>query len=152
MPHIELIARGALITESRVLLCRNIAGGYWYLPGGHVDFGESAEAAVRREFLEETGLEVVVGPPALAIEQAFEQGGRHHHELSVVFPVEHAGDLPPTEIQSLEPEIAFDWVDLAAVLDLDLRPLPIRAWLASGGRVGDGPPLAWLSGFDSDAG
>lgn len=32
--------------------------GSWAIPGGHIEMGESAEAAVRREVLEETGLEV----------------------------------------------------------------------------------------------
>ncbi len=30
--------------------------GYWSLPGGHIDFGESAKEAVVREVQEETGL------------------------------------------------------------------------------------------------
>ena len=34
--------------------------GYWSLPGGVIDDGESAEAAAMRETLEETGLEVAV--------------------------------------------------------------------------------------------
>jgi 8-oxo-dGTP diphosphatase len=30
--------------------------GYWAFPGGHIEFGESVEDAVRREINEETGL------------------------------------------------------------------------------------------------
>jgi len=36
--------------------------GQWSLPGGAVDVGETLEAAVSREMLEETSLEVEVGP------------------------------------------------------------------------------------------
>jgi ADP-ribose pyrophosphatase YjhB (NUDIX family) len=54
------IAAGCLITRGeRVLLVkRGIEPGYgqWVFPGGHVDQGETVEAAALRETLEETGV------------------------------------------------------------------------------------------------
>ncbi|ASC70679.1 Bifunctional NMN adenylyltransferase/Nudix hydrolase [Halomicronema hongdechloris C2206] len=55
----------------------------WALPGGFIDYGESAEAAARREAQEETSLEVTL------VEQFFvysdPQRDPRKHTLSVVF-------------------------------------------------------------------
>lgn len=134
MSEIEVIGRAVLIERGRVLLCRSVEKGYFYLPGGHVEFGESAAEAVSRELIEECGVEVEVGACGLVAEGVFEtKKGKKHHELNLVFHVERK---TVGAIRSLEPEIAFDWVDLAAVLDLDVRPDPIKAWLATGAASG----------------
>jgi ADP-ribose pyrophosphatase YjhB (NUDIX family) len=53
---------GALIFDGDAILLVERAGeplkGYWSLPGGLLEAGELIEDAVRREVLEETGLEV----------------------------------------------------------------------------------------------
>lgn len=71
MPHPQTtselavhIAVAAVVTEGRVLLVhrhpsRENYPDCWDLPGGHVEPGESSEAAVRRELLEELGVTVL---------------------------------------------------------------------------------------------
>ncbi len=135
---IELIARGVHVRGGAVLLCRNVKHGYYYLPGGHVEFGEAADRSLAREFVEETGLVARVGPLLLTSEHVFEAGSRTHHEVNLVFHVEQLTDADGGAVEtvpSLEDQIAFEYVDLAGVTDLDVRPEELRAWLAAGGKV-----------------
>ena len=45
----------------RLLLMHRADNGFWGLPGGNMEIGESAAQATAREVFEETGLEVEVG-------------------------------------------------------------------------------------------
>lgn len=137
---IEWIARGLLVRRGEVLLCRNAKHGYSYLPGGHIEFGESAEDALRREFVEETSLDVTVGRALAVVELRFVQKSKARHEVSVVFHVEHDSSLP---VSSVEPGIEFHWVALASLDTASIRPALIQRWLIER-SVDD--PLVWLSG------
>ncbi len=65
-PDRPFVGVGAVILDgSRVVLVRRRSAplaGEWSLPGGAVETGETLGACVAREMLEETGLEVEVGP------------------------------------------------------------------------------------------
>lgn len=152
MGKIELIARGVALRGShrqQVLLCSPTDGSYAYLPGGHVEFGEDARAALVREMREETGLEVSVGCLLGVWEAAFVQDGKQRHEVNLMFHMEHAW---PDEVPSMEPDIRFRWVDTGeSGLSTGLRVYP--GWLMD--RLDDlqsGRVLHAAEGFPADAG
>ena len=130
---IEFIARGLATDRSRLLVCRNRKHDYSYLPGGHIDPGERAAEALAREFLEETGLTVAVGPFLFASENIFTQRDKPKHEFTVLFHVEHADGPWPDQIPSLEDKLAFEWIEIAALPESKLLPPPTLAWLMAGG-------------------
>ena len=78
---IELAGQGA--PEPIVLIRRRNPPLGWALPGGFVDYGETMEAAARREALAETGLKVEL----TALLGVYSDPGRdqRQHNVSAVF-------------------------------------------------------------------
>ena len=66
--HIE-VAVGIVLLGGRALICRrktdraDAFAGLWEFPGGKCEDGETPEACVRRELMEELGIEVAVETP-----------------------------------------------------------------------------------------
>ncbi len=80
----RLAARAILVHEGRLLLVNAYPGGQsdlWCAPGGGVEPGHSLPDNLRREVLEETGLQIGVGPLALVNEFHDPKSGFHQVEL-----------------------------------------------------------------------
>ena len=54
---IHVLARAVVIDQDNILLCKtlDLPVSFYFLPGGHVEHGESASSALIRELSEETG-------------------------------------------------------------------------------------------------
>ena len=53
-------AYGIIKHGDKILLVNTRSSGKWFFPGGEVEIGESLEDAIKREVMEETGIEIEV--------------------------------------------------------------------------------------------
>lgn len=128
MPSIRNIAVGLPVREGHVLVLDgtdSVKGEAFHRAiGGGIEFGETAEEALRREFVEE--LDVSLGTVRLlgVIENIFRYEGTAGHEIAHVFGVESADiDAIPLDarLHVLDAGQPVRWVPIAG-LDRPLYP------------------------------
>jgi 8-oxo-dGTP diphosphatase len=103
------LARGIVFVNRKVLLAHQKGAEHTFLPGGHIEFGERAEAALLREIAEETGMQADVKRFIGAVECAWVEGDQHNHEIDLLFEVD-VPELDSNEaLQSCEPHLDFIW-------------------------------------------
>lgn len=141
--NIEIIVRGVCVVNKHLLLCHGKKAHYSYLPGGHVEFGESAISALKRELKEELGLSIRIQRFLGCFENHFKQKERLHCEINLVFEF----TIPSGEktyIKAKEKHIEFLWGPLNKLKKYNVKPdfIPrsITGWLTA-------PPQknAWIS-------
>lgn len=118
----EIIARSIVILENKILLCRARGKEHFYLPGGHVEFGEKAEDALKREFQEEMAVKVRDIQFVGVVENYFTQNEEEHHELNLVF----SAKMKEMETRSMEDHISFTWIPLAELPEANVKPIALR--------------------------
>ena len=125
--HIETIARGVCILGGKVLLCLPKDRSYSYLPGGHIEFGETGREALVREMKEETGLDAIAGDLLGVVESSFVQKGEKHCEINLIYEMKVRGG-EGGKVRSCEDWICFDWVDCDKLNSVNLLPPEMKPY------------------------
>lgn len=103
----EIIVRGLVMNRGQILVCKSEGRDYFFLPGGHVEFGENMRKALLREFKEELGIKPLKTRFIGNVENIFRQRGKVNHEINFVFlcEIEEEED----KITPREKHLIFRW-------------------------------------------
>jgi ADP-ribose pyrophosphatase YjhB (NUDIX family) len=140
---IEIIVRGVCVANKSILLCHGKNASYTYLPGGHVEFGETVSSALKRELKEEMGVPIRIKRFLGCFENHFKQKGKIHCEINLVFEFTISASQKAV-VNAREKHIEFLWVPLNKLKEYNVQPdfIPekIGLWLKN-------PPLKniWVS-------
>ncbi len=121
---------GGILIQHEHVLCQSASEeGFWFLPGGRAEVGESARVTLLRETQEELGEVLQIGRLLYVVENFFTDASGAWHELGLYFLLSAPADSLLT--QSLETfrrldevgnSLRFDWLPIAQLETFPLYP------------------------------
>jgi 8-oxo-dGTP pyrophosphatase MutT (NUDIX family) len=116
--------------NGHVLVHRAVHEDFWSFPGGRAEIGETSVETLKREMVEELGVEVTVGRMLWTVENFFRYEDDDYHEIGFYYLMEIPEHFPfhATEIvhrlKDGESNLEFKWVNAtrAALIALDIPP------------------------------
>jgi ADP-ribose pyrophosphatase YjhB (NUDIX family) len=87
MENFEVCIRAIIQNKGKILVCFNKEKGYYFFPGGHLNFGEEIGKALSREIKEELGMKIKKFSFIGLVDNVYKEDGKRHHEINLVFNV-----------------------------------------------------------------
>lgn len=121
---VEIIGRGILIRKNQILLSQKHGEGYYALIGGHIE-DETLREGVKREFKEETNLNVAVGDLLYLIENVYSRDREKHHEVVFYFRV----NIINGSFEDKRKDATVRWIPLKKVQEKSVLPPSLKEFL-----------------------
>ncbi len=129
-----------IIDQNKILLCKiiDLEINFYFLPGGHIEHGESAANSLLRELHEETGFEWYLDGFLGCLEYSFEPDHGsicHDHEYNFIFEAKSKHLKSDEKLTCPEKHIELTWMPISGLSEIDFRAELLRKLLPK-----------WLSG------
>ncbi|MFA6524939.1 MAG: NUDIX domain-containing protein [Patescibacteria group bacterium] len=129
LQHIEIVLRAIIVFNDKLLMCvLHDQPPIHFLPGGHLEFGETLEDCLRREIKEEMGVEIKSMEFLKQFENIYDVHGIKHHEINLVHKVSLSIENTE-EVKAQEDHISFTWVEIEKMKDVKMLPPVIHQYL-----------------------
>lgn len=141
MKSVRSAARALIIHNGELLTIKMQRGNepvFYILPGGGQLHGETLEATLERECLEEIGIAPAIGPIAYVREyigrnHTFKEAHKDFHQIEVVFRCElPEGNRINTGIDMDKNQIGVRWIPLEELKQTDFFPDVLKSYIQDG--------------------
>ncbi|URK87054.1 NUDIX hydrolase [Rhizobium sp. RCAM05350] len=116
--------------NGHVLVHRAVHEDFWSFPGGRAEIGETSVETLKREMVEELGVDVTVGRMLWTVENFFRYEAHDYHEIGFYYLMEipesfpfHASEIVH-RLKDGDSDLEFKWVKATkgALTALDVPP------------------------------
>ncbi|MBE9032744.1 NUDIX domain-containing protein [filamentous cyanobacterium LEGE 11480] len=135
------LTRAVIKISQKLLLAREIGANYTFLPGVHIELGESAKNALIRELVEELGAVAQINEFLGAVEHTWPSDCPANHEINLLFAAQLEQVTSNAAPRSCESHLEFLWADLTDLTQYNLQPSPVIDLL-------NFPQTNWGSSFE----
>lgn len=134
----QISGRCLIIQGDSIVLCKHLAGNYYFLPGGGLELGETLNQCITRELNEEMGVsenDIKIHDDIIFVveNQGYDSRGNFKYGIEVVKRI----DVSVQNIVCQEDLIDFDKIKISDLPNTKLYPESIKNWLIETLTKGD---------------